>query len=110
MTLHERPFSRQAKVMVPLICSISVCITRLPKPCRAGGVTGGPPRSVQRIASSSSSDRDHGFRRRISRLVRPRLGLSSPRETFPNLLAQLPKHGAPPSKAQVIILQRRWLA
>ena len=44
---------------LPLSCSIIPVMTRLPKPLRVGGSTGGPPVSVQRRTSSRSAPWAH---------------------------------------------------
>lgn len=56
---HRSPSVRQSKRTSPLSwLRIIRSITRVPKPCRAGGVTGGPPDSAQRSAICPCSERE----------------------------------------------------
>src|SRR5262245_46974964 len=56
---HARPSSRTPPFTPPRIL---VSSTLVPKPLRVGGLTGGPPASVQRSTSCPSSTFDHSTR------------------------------------------------
>src|SRR5262249_34593712 len=53
------PLECQSNRTVPLSCLIIPTMTRLPKPLRVGGSTGGPPVSVQQRTSSRSAPWTH---------------------------------------------------
>ena len=60
---QARPSVRQSRYTRPFMPSrIMLSITPVPKPLRVGGLTGGPPVSVQRTRSCSSSSCDHSTR------------------------------------------------
>src|SRR5215831_1687773 len=57
---HASPSARQSKRILPFSEPLIIrSITRVPKPWRIGGLTGGPPLSVQRSTSRPSAARDH---------------------------------------------------
>jgi len=57
---HARPSARQSnRTSPPIWPRIMVSITLEPKPLRVGGLTGGPPASLQRSMSCPSAARDH---------------------------------------------------
>ena len=60
---HARPSARQSNCTQPFIPSrIMLSITPMPNPLRVGGLTGGPPASVQRSTRSPCSARDQPTR------------------------------------------------
>src|SRR6266536_4953276 len=69
---HASPSAGQSNRISPFSCPrIMLSITRVPKPRRVGGLTGGPPVSVQRRTSRPSSVRDHATRTLPSGVDKP---------------------------------------